>query len=119
APQWLLGADLHWPSSATGLARLLFAPSSAERPDALVIADDNFAQAALAGLMSEGVRVGSDLLVIAHANFPLAACSSLPVLHMGFDAVALLREAIARIATMRGGGTASPYFQPAGFADGA
>lgn len=56
--------------------------------------------------------------MIAHANFPQAARSLLPVLHLGFDAVALLREAIARIATMRAGRTAMPYLQPASLAEG-
>ncbi len=81
------------------------------------MADDHFEQATLAGLMTEGVCVGSDLLVIAHTNFPLQPPSSRPVIHLGFDTGELLREAIARIATMRRGGTATPYLQPAVFTE--
>ncbi len=116
-PQWILGADLDWPSSASRLARMLCAPWCGERPDALVVADDNLEQPALAGLMTEGVRVGSDMLVIAQANFPLRARSAMPVVHLGFDAVALLCEALARIGALRRGDAAAGYRQPATFAD--
>jgi hypothetical protein len=82
----------------------------------LLVADDNFEQAVLVGLMSEGIRVGSDVTVLSLANFPLAAPSPVPVVRLGFDAVALLRAAIERIRTQRAGGTASSFALPATFA---
>lgn len=115
-PQWLLGAHLDWPYSAARLVRLLFAPWNTERPDALLVADDNFEQAVLVGLMAEGIRVGSDVTVLSHANFPLSSQSPLPVLRLGYDAVALLRAAIERIQTMRAGGSVSSFSLHATFA---
>lgn len=116
-PQWLLGCNLDYPESASGLARLLGAPWSGERPDVILIADDNFEQPVLAGLLAEGVDVGRDMLVIAHANFPCAPPAH-PVLRIGFDTEALLREALVRIDALRRGETPAPYRQPATFPDG-
>jgi DNA-binding LacI/PurR family transcriptional regulator len=114
--QWLLGADLRWSYSAARLVRLLFAPWITERPDALLIADDNLEQAVLVGLMAEGIRVGTDVTVMSHANFPISNPSPLPVVRLGFDTVALLRAAIERIQTLRAGGAATPFALPATFA---
>jgi DNA-binding LacI/PurR family transcriptional regulator len=116
--QWLLGAHLEIPDSASHLARLLCAPWCSERPDALVIADDNFTEAVLAGLMSEGVRVGSEMLVLAHTNFPHEGSAVVPVERLGFDVTALLRHAIAQIAAMRGGKPGTPFLLSATAGDG-
>ncbi len=118
-PQWLLGADLEHPSSATRLARLLAAPWSGERPDALVIADDNFEDPVLAGLMAEGVRVGSEMQILAHANFPLQSRLAAPVVRLGFAVTSLLRHAVDEIMAMRSGRPCAPsLLLQATFADG-
>lgn len=100
-PAWMLGVDLDHPSAATALPRLLFAPWCNERPDALVIADDHLEEAVIAGLLAEGVRVGSDLTVVVHANFPRGAASLLPVLRIGYHARSVLDSAIALLDARR------------------
>lgn len=117
-PQWLLGCPLEWPGNATRLARLLCSSWAGERPDGLVVADDAFEEPVLAGLMSEGVRVGTDMRMVALANFPLGSATTLPVIRLGFDVAALLRQAVARIQVLRAGGAAEPFLLPATFPDG-
>lgn len=117
-PQWLLGCPLEWPGNATRLARLLCSPWAGERPDGLVVADDAFEEPVLAGLMAEGVRVGSDLRMVSLANFPLASGTTLPVIRLGFDIAALLRQALARIQILRSGATAEPFLLQATQSDG-
>ena len=49
-----------------------------DRPDALVITDDNLVPAATAGVLAAGRRVPADLEVVAHANFPHVTPSAVP-----------------------------------------
>lgn len=78
AGQW----DARW---ATNLVFSLFRGPADQRPDALVVADDNLVEQVCAGLYRLGLRVPDDLDVIAHANFPLAAPAALPFTRLGFD----------------------------------
>lgn len=78
AGQW----DARW---ATNLVLALFRGPADQRPDALVVADDNLVEQVCAGLEQLGLRVPEDLDVVAHANFPLAAPAPLPLTRLGFD----------------------------------
>jgi len=78
AGQW----DARW---ATNLVLTLFRGQADQRPDALVVADDNLVEQVCAGLQQLGLRVPEDLDVVAHANFPLPAPSPLPLMRLGFD----------------------------------
>lgn len=106
-PQWRLGVDLNHPTQVTAVVRLLFAAWNQETPDALLITDDNLEDAAVAGLMSEGVRVGDGVLVIAHTNFPRTSPSPLPLLRVGFHAGSLLAAGLDELAAQRRDATAS------------
>jgi hypothetical protein len=92
AGQW----DARW---ATNLVLALLRGPAAQRPDALVVADDNLVEQVCAGLRQLGLRVPADLDVVAHANFPLAAPSPLPLIRLGFDVpqvFALAMDLLAR-----------------------
>lgn len=78
AGQW----DARW---ATNLVLALFRGPADQRPDALVVSDDNLVEQVCAGLQQLGLRVPEDLDVVAHANFPLAAPTALPLTRLGFD----------------------------------
>jgi hypothetical protein len=84
---------------ATNLALALFRGPAEQRPDALIVADDNLVDHACAGLIQLGLDVPGEVEVVAHANFPLAAPAILPVTRLGFDvpqAFALAMELLAR-----------------------
>jgi DNA-binding LacI/PurR family transcriptional regulator len=87
------------PRWAGHLVLALFRGPAEQRPDGLLIADDNLVDHACAGLMQLGLRVPEDLDVVAHANFPLAAPAIMPVIRLGFDvpqAFALAMDILAR-----------------------
>ncbi len=74
-----------------------------ERPDALIITDDNLVEHASGGLVAAGVRVPEDVAVVGHCNFPWPPPSALPIKRLGFDARATLRLLMARIDSQRRG----------------
>lgn len=81
---WMMPVSPETPEGARTFLQLLF-DSRGERPDALVIADDNLVEEATAGLAATGVRIGEDLEVIAHCNFPWLGPTPLPLKRLGFD----------------------------------
>lgn len=102
-PYWAQGVALHERSPARRLAHLLFHAGQDQRPDALIVADDNILEAATAGLRDAGVEVPRELTVIAHANFPWPTPAQVPVCRLGFDAAEVLRCLIAGIDRLRAG----------------
>ncbi len=88
--------------TARFLARLLFREAMPDRPDGLIITDDNLVEQVTIGLAEAGIHVPQDLDIVAHCNFPWPPPSALPVTRLGFDArrileggLRLLRESFA------------------------
>lgn len=86
------------------VAGLVYGPPS-DRPDALVITDDNLVPAGTAGVLLTDRRVGVDLDVVAHANFPHVTPSAVPARRLGFDVRQLLGVAMERLHQLRHGET--------------
>jgi DNA-binding LacI/PurR family transcriptional regulator len=107
-----LTAPTHWrhtvhpthAPSARACAHLLFHRDQRQRPEGLLISDDNLVDEVLAGLADADVRVGRDVDVIVHANFPspLSATSS-GVYRLGYDARATLVTCVEFIDAQRSG----------------
>ncbi len=74
-----------------------------ERPDGLIIIDDNITEHAIAGLLECGIRIGEDIDVIAHCNWPWPVPSSVPIQRVGFHARHVIEAAICGIRAMRAG----------------
>lgn len=101
--QWLLQASAIHPASATAIVELLLDRPADQRPDALLITDDNLVDMALAGIVRAGVRVPDDLVVVAHCNWPTDRASVLPTLRLGFDADDLLERCVGMVRALRRG----------------
>lgn len=67
--QWRLELSLREPFCAHSCARLL-ASDPSNRPDGLIITDDNLAEYAIGGLFDAGIRIPEDIEVVEHCNFP-------------------------------------------------
>ncbi len=91
------------PICARNAVDLLMRGTQDGRPDALIIADDNLVESAIAGLMKAGVRVGEDVDVVAHANFPLTAMTGQPIRRLGFDVRQVIARCIEAIDRQRAG----------------
>jgi DNA-binding LacI/PurR family transcriptional regulator len=115
-PYWIQAVglvDVNW---ARNTAQLLFNSNQRQRPDALLLGDDNIVTSAAEGVRAAGVRVGEDLDIVAHCNFPLPPESAVPVTRLGFDTRQLLDLCIASIDAQRRGITPrNQTFVPAVF----
>ncbi|HEX3133475.1 MAG TPA: substrate-binding domain-containing protein, partial [Planctomycetota bacterium] len=105
-PEWWLGLPVA-PSVAPcahDVARLLLSAPAKERPDCLIISDDNLVPHAIAGVLATGVKVPRDLAIAAHANFPVPTPASVPCLRYGVDMEEMLTAAISEVQRLAAGG---------------
>jgi DNA-binding LacI/PurR family transcriptional regulator len=102
-PMWRQLVGVGAPVCARSVTHLLFGGgAAADRPDGLIVADDNMVSHALLGLQDAGVRPGNDLDVVVHANFPSTPLSaSGGVTRLGFDARDILDAGVRLIDTWR------------------
>lgn len=87
---WFIGISQECRDSAKPIARLLFDREEERRPDALIIADDNFSPYALSGITELPLLVGRDIDIVSHCNWPCADPSILPITRIGYDVLQCL-----------------------------
>lgn len=92
--------------AATNITHVLMRLPPADRPNGLLLGDDNLVDPALAGLVAAGARVPEDVEVVAHCNYPLDHAAPLPVVRLGFDCRTLLRRCVELLDVVRLGGRA-------------
>ncbi len=79
-----------------------------DRPDALIVHDDNLVEHAVAGLLAAGVRVPDDLEVVTCCNFPSTTPSVMPIKRLGSDFRVLIKECFNAIEMQRRGEEPAP-----------
>jgi DNA-binding LacI/PurR family transcriptional regulator len=105
-PQWVHAIQASTAWAAGPLTHLLFDTRRAgNRPDALVITDDNLVPAATDGLKAARGKTPRDVHVIAHANFPYPTPSAVPVTRLGYDVRKLFAACVERLEQQRRGET--------------
>ncbi|MEI8083038.1 MAG: GntR family transcriptional regulator, partial [Actinomycetes bacterium] len=126
-PHWLQAAFVGTPEWSRQTALLLLHAGQAERPDAVVIADDNLVEGFTEGIRDSGLRVvpsdepcrtasnvtsrtacgeprrTDDLEVVAQANFPYATRSLVPAKRLGYSITQLMAVCLERIEQQRHG----------------
>ncbi|MEM6332053.1 MAG: GntR family transcriptional regulator [Planctomycetota bacterium] len=100
-PHHRVAATLHDPASANHIVQLLLRQPADERPDALIITDDNLVGAAIAGVAAAGANRPDNLQILAHCNWPTEAAQPPGVIRLGFDARAVLDAAMQKIIDVR------------------
>ena len=105
---WVQATSADTADWATNLVAGMLQGTARERPDALVIMDDNLVPAASAGVLAAGRRAGEDLDVVAHANFPYVTPSAVPALRLGYNVPGLLEVCLKTLRQIRNGGTPLP-----------
>ena len=115
-PYWFLTAGIKFPEAAHNIIRLLM--HSANRPEGLVVADDNLVEHAMAGLIAAGVRVPEELEVVAHCNWSFPVGAVLPAKRLGYDVHQLMETCLVTLETLKHGQSVPPLqLVPAVFED--
>lgn len=99
--RWRQFVSLRNPEGASHAVELLM--NDRERPDALLVEDDNFVEQAAAGLAAAGIKTPDDVSIVGHANFPVPPAKVLPVRLLGYDANLFMRTAVELIDRQRAG----------------
>jgi DNA-binding LacI/PurR family transcriptional regulator len=97
--------------SADECVHLLLHDGQTERPDTLIIDNDNLLEPAVRGLTAAGARVPEDVEIVSHANYPLLHQEPLPVpvTRLGFDMRRILDACFNSLRAQRSGeGPVSP-----------
>lgn len=100
---WIQHGNADAPVWTSRLMRLLFSAAPADRPDSLVIDNDNLVPAATQGIREAGVKVPHELEIVADTNFPHALPAHVPVRRIGYDIRSGLATAIDLIMRRRRG----------------
>ncbi|MBS3764614.1 MAG: GntR family transcriptional regulator, partial [Planctomycetes bacterium] len=112
-PYWVLSID-PWSTEAVITFVQLLMSNDKDRPDGIIIADDNLVPQATTGLRASGLRVAEDVQLIAYTNYPSPTTSHTPVTRLGIDAREVLKECILQIDLQRKGEPPAPatYVDP-------
>jgi hypothetical protein len=102
-PRWFQGVEPAAAEWARNCVHLLMGAPAGQRPEALLITDDNLVEHAMAGVAAAGLRVPDDLDVVGHCNFPWPTPSMLPIRRLGYDAREVLGGCLALLADHRAG----------------
>ncbi len=100
-PYWWQQVFVGTPELARNMVHLLMNPSQPQRPNGLIIYDDNLVEQVIAGLMDAGVCVPGDMDVVTHCNFPWASPTVIPLKRIGYDAAQTLRLCVELIDQQR------------------
>ena len=100
---WFLMLPADRPECARKVAHLLLHEAQAERPDGMLIADDNLVKHAQMGIVDSGMRVGEELRLVIHANFPSPVPNVLPARRLGYDARTALESCLELLEEVRQG----------------
>lgn len=102
-PEWHQSAALESPESAGRIVRLLMAKFNTERPDGLIITNDNHTPYVQEALLEAGVKVPEELTLVSLTNFPSKIPKTTPVKLIGFNILESLKLAIRIIDDIRDG----------------
>ena len=81
--------------------RLLLNQPQEQRPDGLIVADDNLVEEALAGILESGVKVPDQLTVVTHCNYPVPPSQIVPTTRVGFNVIDVFERAIETLQDVR------------------
>lgn len=97
--RWCHRVHRRYPATARNIAQLMFHPSPAQRPDALLIGDDNLVEQTTQGVADAGAQ--EDVSIVAHCNFPHQPTAVVPVTWLGFDARQILAACLQSLDAQR------------------
>lgn len=89
-----------------------------QRPDGLFILDDNLVDHVTSAVVATGLRIGTDIKIVAHSNWPSRSPTAVPIRRIGYHVGHMLARCIDAIDAQRQGKTPpSVQLVPAMFED--
>jgi DNA-binding LacI/PurR family transcriptional regulator len=111
-PEWRQFVGLGTPVCARSVTHLLMTADPLERPDCLIIADDNMVSHAIQGLNDSGLRAGHELDMIVHGNFPNSSpFEGIRITRLGFDSRAILDAGVRLLDAWREKGENAEFIE--------
>lgn len=101
--EWRQEVGRSHPQVVKRLIPLLMDYPAEQRPDGLFIADDNLVEYAVSAVVSMGLRVGVDLDIVAHCNWPWPVPSPVPMRRIGYHAGHMLDRCLKVMDAQRAG----------------
>lgn len=98
-PEWVHGIH-HLPEGvweASRLIRLLCTPAQPERPDGLIVLNENLLPPVLAGLRECGIVPGREIQIVSHCNTPATKPLASGINYVAFNAKSILLHSIDRL----------------------
>lgn len=83
------------------ILHLLMRSPAEERPDGLIVVDDNMDEAVCVGLSESGIRVPNDIDVVALCNYPNQSSPILPILRLCYDSHLIVKRCLEKIEMQR------------------
>jgi len=100
---WWIGLHLNRPLLTQCMMKLLMRGPVKDRPDGLIVLNENFTDAALGALMQCGITIPNDVDIVSHCNFPAREPGGIPIERLGFTIPGLLETCIDLVeAQMKG-----------------
>lgn len=106
-PHWLCPIGTDHVGQVRVVVQLLLDYPEGERPDCMVVANDNLVEEALSTIHASGIMIGRDIDIVAHCNWPWPVESPLPIARLGFHSHHFLNHCLEAI-RLRRRGEASP-----------
>lgn len=107
-PHWLVLSPYGFPNVAWRALRLLMRLPKADRPDALLVGDDNLCDVTVRAVLEAGLRIPEDIAVASHTNSPRKEKDAVPVLRAGYDVRKMLSTCIDLLNRQRAGESLPP-----------
>lgn len=101
---WHQMAHLSGTESAENITQLLMSDANTDKPDGIVISDDNLIVHVCAGLKKAKTKVPQDCEVVSLCNFPRSMDFDFPIKFIGIDSRKMLQECIKILQAERTGG---------------
>ena len=102
-PNWIVPVGRSHPETVGSIIRLLFERPAESCPDGLYISDDNLVEYAIGEVIRLDKKIGRDIDIVAHCNWPWPIPTVVPIQRIGFDTAELVLKCIETIDDIRDG----------------
>lgn len=102
-PEWHQTASLNHPETAGQIVKLLMSKFNTERPEGLIITNDNHTPHIQKALVEIGIKVPEELTLVSLTNFPSQIPQKPPVKLIGYDILGALQKSVQIINDLRDG----------------